>query len=74
MGKKICSTWIVVRDFMFWMLHVLLTVCLYILLTVYVQKENMYRFICMLTVKKYACTIVLFFTLCKNKESDVMVM
>lgn len=28
--KKICSTWIVVRDFMFWMLHVLLAVCLYI--------------------------------------------
>lgn len=34
----------------------------------------MYRFICMLTVKKYACKIVLFFTQCKNKESNVMVL
>lgn len=28
----------------------------------------MYRFICMLTAKKYACTIVLFFTPCKSKN------
>ena len=34
----------------------------------------MYRFICMLTVKKYACTIVLFFTQCKNNKSNVMVL
>lgn len=34
----------------------------------------MYRFICMLTVKKYACKIVLFFTPCKSKEFNVMVL
>lgn len=28
----------------------------------------MYRFICMLSVKKYACKIVLFFTQCKTKH------
>lgn len=38
------------------------------------KKQNMYRFICMLTVKKYACTIVLFFTQCKNNKSYVMVL
>lgn len=38
------------------------------------KRDNMYRFICMLTVKKYACKIVLFFTLCKNKETNVMVL
>ena len=35
-GKKIYSTSIVVWDFMFWMLHVLLMVCQYILPTDYV--------------------------------------
>lgn len=35
-GKKIYSTSIVVWDFMFWMLHVLLMVCQYILSTDYV--------------------------------------
>lgn len=28
----------------------------------------------MLTVKKHACKVVLFFTLCKNKEDNVMVL
>lgn len=34
----------------------------------------MYRFICMLSVKKYACKIVLFFTQCKNKAYTIMVL